>query len=69
MYRGSMATKASKARALPKFWVRVNPISTTGQIITTTVLTMDPVWLKFAVAPLLISIPSGVTLKKLDFNI
>ena len=36
--RGATATKASKARALPKFWVTVNPISTRGQIIPTTVL-------------------------------
>ena len=27
---GAIATKASKARALPKFWVTVNPISTKG---------------------------------------
>ena len=28
--RGATATKASMARALPKFWVTVNPISTRG---------------------------------------
>ena len=36
--RGATATKASKARALPRFWVTVNPISTRGQIMPTTVL-------------------------------
>ena len=33
-----MATKASKARALPKFWVTVNPLNQGGQIMPTTVL-------------------------------
>ena len=28
--QAAMATKGSKARALPKFWVTVNPISTKG---------------------------------------
>ncbi len=28
--RAATTTKASKARALPKFWVTVNPISTRG---------------------------------------
>ena len=47
-----MATKASKARALPKFWVTVNPISTKGTDYAHH-STMGLVWLKFAVALLI----------------
>ena len=36
MYRGSTAAKASKARALPKFWVSFNPIQNRGQIMPLT---------------------------------
>ena len=50
--RGAMATKASKARALPKFWVTVNPISTRGADYAHH-STMGLVWLHFAVAPLI----------------
>ena len=46
-----MATKASKARALPKFWITVNPISTRGPDYAHH-STMGLVWLKFAVTPL-----------------
>jgi hypothetical protein len=49
-----MATKASKARALPKFWVTVNPISTRGADYAHH-STMGLVWLKFAVAPLVLA--------------
>ena len=49
--RGATATKASKARALPKIWVTVNPISTRGADYAHH-STMGLVWLKFAVAPL-----------------
>ena len=49
--RGATATKASKARALPKFWVTVNPISTRGADYAHH-STMGLVWLKFAVATL-----------------
>ena len=49
--RGATATKASKALALPKFWVTVNPSSTRGADYTHH-STMGLVWLKFAVAPL-----------------
>ena len=47
--RGATATKASKARALPKFWVTVNPISTSGADYAHH-STMGLVWLKFEVA-------------------
>ena len=50
--RGATATNANKARALPKFWVTVNPISTRGADYahhSTTGL----VWLKYAVALLI----------------
>ena len=56
--RGATATKASKARALPKFWVTVNPISTRGADYAHH-STMGLVWLKFAVAPLM-SVKIGV---------
>ena len=49
--RGATATKASKARALPTFWVTVNPISTMGANYAHH-STMGLVWLKFTVAPL-----------------
>ena len=49
--RAATATKASKARALPKFWVTINPISTRGADYAHH-STMGLVWLKFAVAPL-----------------
>ena len=49
--RGATATKASKARALAKFRVTVNPISTRGADYAH-YSTMGLVWLKFAVAPL-----------------
>jgi hypothetical protein len=49
--RGATATKASKAWALPKFWVTVNPISTRGADYAHQ-STMGLVWLKFAVAPM-----------------
>ena len=49
--RGATPTKASKARALPKFWVTVNPISTKGANYVHH-STMGLVWLKFAVVPL-----------------
>ena len=49
--RDATAIKASKARALPKFWVTVNPISTRGANYAHQ-STMGLVWLKFAVAPL-----------------
>ena len=45
--RGATATKASKARALPKFWVTFNPISTRGADYAHH-STMGLVWLKFA---------------------
>ena len=51
-FRGATATNASKARALPKFWVTVNPISTRGADYAHH-STMGLVWLKFAVAPLI----------------
>ena len=51
--RGATATKASKAQALPKFWVTVNPISIRGANYANHI-TMGLVWLKFAVAPLYI---------------
>ena len=47
-----MATKASKARTLPKFWVTVNPISTRGVDYAHHSTTMGLGWLKFALAPL-----------------
>ena len=50
-FRAATATKASKARALPKFWVKGNPISTRGADYAHH-STMGLVWLKFAVAPL-----------------
>jgi hypothetical protein len=50
--RGATATKTSKARALPKFWATVNPIST-READYAHHSTMGLVWLKFAVAPLL----------------
>ena len=46
--RGATATKASKARALPKYWVTVNPISTRGADFAHH-STIGLVWLKFAV--------------------
>ena len=49
--KGATATKASKAQALPKFWVTVNPISIRGANYAHHI-TMGLVWLKFAVAPL-----------------
>ncbi len=49
--RAVTATKASKARALPKFWDTVNPISTRGAYYAHH-STMGLVWLKFAVAAL-----------------
>ena len=49
--RGATATKASKAQALPKLWVTVNPISTRGADYAHH-STMDLLWLKFVVAPL-----------------
>ena len=49
--RAATATKASKAQALPKFWVTVNTISTRGADYAHH-STMGLVWLKFAVAPL-----------------
>jgi hypothetical protein len=52
LIRATTATKASKARALPKFWVTVNPFSTRGADYAHH-STMGLVWLKFAVAPLL----------------
>jgi hypothetical protein len=52
MFRAATATKASKAWALPKFWVTVNPISTRGADYAHH-STMGLVWLKFAVAPLM----------------
>ena len=51
MHRGATATKAFKARALPNFWVTVNPISTTGADYAYH-STIGLVWLKFAVTPL-----------------
>ena len=51
LIRAATATKASKARALPKFWVTVNPISTSGADYAHH-STMGLVWLKFAVAAL-----------------
>ena len=64
--RAATATKASKARALPKFWVTVNPISTRGADYAHH-STMGLVWLKFTVTPLqteacLIKIQKGKTL-------
>ena len=47
--RGATATKASKARAFPKFWVTVNPFSTRGADYAHHG-PMGLVWLKFAVA-------------------
>ena len=49
---GATATKASKARALPKFWVTVSPISTRGADYAHH-STMGLVWIKFAVAALI----------------
>ena len=49
--RGATATKAFKARALPKFWVAVNPIST-RRADNAHHSSIGLVWLKFAVAPL-----------------
>ena len=49
--RAATTTKASKAQALPKFWVTVNPISIRGADYAHH-STMGLVWLKFAVAPL-----------------
>ena len=49
--RAATATKASKVRALPEFWVTVNPISTMGADYAHH-SSMGLVWLKFAVAPL-----------------
>ena len=47
--RSATAIKASKAQALPKFWVAVNPISTRGADYAHH-STMGLVWLKFAAA-------------------
>ena len=52
IHRGATATKASNVRALPKFWVTVNPISTRGADYAHH-STMGLVWLKFAVVPLI----------------
>ena len=49
---GAIATKASKGRALTKYWVTVNPISTRGADYAHH-STMGLVWLKFAVVPLI----------------
>ncbi len=49
--RGAIAGKATKALALPRFWVTVNPFSTRGADYAH-VSTMGLAWLKFAVAPL-----------------
>ena len=49
--RAATTTKAFKARALPKFWVIVNPISTRGADYAHH-STIGLVWLKFAVAAL-----------------
>jgi hypothetical protein len=60
--RGATATKASKARALPKFLITVNPISTRGADYAHH-NTMGLVWLKFAVAPLVwVLISAGMVL-------
>ena len=64
MCRGATATKAPKARALPKFWVTVNPISTKGADYAHH-STMDLVWLKFAVAPQVFCLISSIK----DFRI
>ena len=48
--RGATATKASKAQALPKFWVTVNPISTWGADYAKH-STMGLVWLKLPWRP------------------
>ena len=50
-YRGATATKASKAWALPKYWVTVNPISIRGADYAHH-NTMGLGWLKFALASL-----------------
>ena len=44
-------SKASKVRALPKFWVTVNPTSTRGADYAHH-STMGLVWIKFVVAAL-----------------
>ena len=66
--RAATATKASKARALPKFWVTVKPISTSGADYAHH-STMGLVWLKFAVAPLYMVTICDRNQSKLTFTV